>query len=372
MDKLEKIFSVSEYVDFLNIAFKNREDKLLGEVSQVTRASSGHVYFSLKDPSGEAVLSCIAWKMDYARSGIDLEVGMEVLLTGKPNIYGPTGRFSFVASTIELRGEGALKKAYDDLKKKLEKEGVFDIARKRTVPEFVHKIGVVTSREGAVIHDFINNLGKYGYHVYLVDSRVEGQQAVKPLLEAVHTLRDKEIDVLVMIRGGGSLESLQAYNNEMLVKEIVDFPVPVLAGIGHDQDVPLLALAADQIASTPTATAHLINKSWEEAFNRVGRVRNLLPLIGQEIKRLREVIRLTQNTLLDHAISRIDEISSFLKNAEQTIKLSDPKRQLALGYAILRSEGKIVKSISELDVGQGISTELGDGKIESSITKINK
>ena len=369
----EKTFTVSEYVELWNNFFKKiKPAKVLGEISQVKSGPSGHIYFTVKDKSGTSILDCIIWNRNYLMCGVKFEVGMEVILQGRPSIYGPSGRFSFIADTVELVGEGALKKAYDELKKKLEKAGVFAEERKRSLPEFVHKIGVITSRDGAVIHDFVNNLGKFGFEILLVDSRVEGQQATKSLLDSVKTLRDKKIEVLVIIRGGGSLESLQAFNNEALIREIVDFPVPVIAGIGHDQDVPLLALAADYMTSTPTAAAHLLNQSWEEAYSKIRAFANILNRIPAEIRRISEDINRTWLITTEFLESRIKDIRQTLAMTEQMIKLNDPTRQLKLGYSIARLGGKIVRDTSGLKKGDVLEIQLGKGEIETEVKNIKK
>jgi exodeoxyribonuclease VII large subunit len=186
---------------------------------------------------------------------------MEVIVEGTPSIYIPNGRFNFGVNTIELVGEGALKMAYDKLKKKLDSEGLFDIERKKLIPELPERIGLITSETGAVIHDFLTNIGKYGFKIKFFNSRVEGQLAIKDLLSAIEYFEDKDIDVLVIIRGGGSLESLQAFNNEVLIRKIADFEKPVICGIGHDKDVPLCALVADLLVSTPTAVTTVLNRS---------------------------------------------------------------------------------------------------------------
>ncbi|MDP1689034.1 MAG: exodeoxyribonuclease VII large subunit [bacterium] len=368
---LEKIFSVSEFIEILNIFLKKDEVRIIGEVTQVQFPASGHVYFSIKDKNGEASLSCIIWKGVYARCAVNIETGMELILTGCPNIYAPTGRISFVASAIELHGEGALKKAYDELKKKLETEGIFAQERKKILPELIHKIGVITSKEGAVIHDFENNLGKFGYEINFVDSRVEGQQAVKSLIEAVRTLKKKDIEVLVIIRGGGSLESLQGFNNEMLIREIIDFRVPVIAGIGHDKDVPLMALAADYMVSTPTAAAHLLNVSWEEAYSKIQQVPHLLTRISEQFKKIRMDLDLAWNTILNHTKDGISAVTEILKFADQSIRLNDPTRQLKLGYSLVRKNGKIIKSVRGLNIGEQLNIEVEDGSLVTKIDIIN-
>ena len=150
------------------------------------------------------------------------------------------------------------------------KEGIFSQDKKRPIPDHPEKIGVITSlRSGTVIHDFTSNLKKFGFKIVAIDSRVEGQEAVRELIASVKSFRKKDIDVLVIIRGGGSLESLMAFDNEMLVREIAKFPVPVIAGIGHHKDVTLVSLAADIAESTPSAVAYLLNRPWEVIDNKI-------------------------------------------------------------------------------------------------------
>ena len=264
----DKPFSVSEYLDFVNQKIGVLHSRIQGEISSVD-IRERVIYFSLKDLEDGSVISCLMWKGYYERSGIEFEVGMEIILEGVPDIYKPSGRLSFKASLAELVGEGALKKAYDKLKKKLDSEGLFLEERKREIPDLVQKIGLITSETGAVIHDFTSNLGKFGFKIKFRDSRVEGQAAVHDLISAIDYFSDKNIDVLVIIRGGGSLESLQAFNNEMLVRKIANFNKPVICGIGHEKDVPLASLAADKMVSTPTAVTQGLNKSWQEAIHRL-------------------------------------------------------------------------------------------------------
>jgi len=369
----EKIFGVAEYVSFLNDIFKAENIKLTGEICELKRAVSGHVYFTIKDKADGAVLDCIIWSRNYQLAGIALEVGMEVILTGHPNVYPPSGRLSFVADTVELVGEGALKKAYDELKKKLELEGVFASSRKRRLPEYPQKIGVITSMKGAVIHDFENNLGKFGFIVNVLDSRVEGAQAAKPLLAALKTMKrqveEGNIEVLVIIRGGGSLESLQAFNNETLVREVIDFPVPVIAGIGHDQDVPLMALAADFMTSTPTAAAHLLSAPWKDAYTKLQKVPYLLSRVEDGIRRMRADLNLSWSSMIDHTADRVRRIKEQLAFAEQSVKMNDPARQLALGYSIVRSGGKIVRSVKDAAAGDELESQLADGTLRSRVEK---
>jgi exodeoxyribonuclease VII large subunit len=367
----DKVFTVAEYIEILNTFFKAQAVKITGEIAELKRAASGHVYFTIKDKSNAGVLDCIIWARNYQLCGIALEIGMELILSGHANVYAPSGRLSFVADTVELVGEGALKKAYDDLRRKLEAEGVFAPERKRVLPDYVQHIGVITSMKGAVIHDFENNLGKFGFVVNVIDSRVEGQQAVQPILAAVEAMRGQDIEALVIIRGGGSLESLQAFNNETLVRAIVDFPVPVIAGIGHDQDVPLMALAADYMTSTPTAAAHLLSRSWQEAYAKVREFAGLVDWLPLEIQRSRNDLARQWDALCNRFDRALDAARQTVVLGSQLIKHNDPARQLGLGYSIARRNGKVVRSTAGLSPGAALELTVSDGQIDSTITNIH-
>ncbi len=373
----EKVFTIAEYIEILNAFFKTQAARITGEISECKRAASGHVYFTVKDKESAAVIDAIIWARNYQLCGVTLEVGMEVILTGHPNVYAPSGRLSFVADTVELVGEGALKKAYDELRRALEAEGLFAPERKRVLPDYVQRIGVITSLKGAVIHDFMNNLGRFGFAVAAIDSRVEGAQAAKPLLAAIRQMRgrtaaggapaDEAIEALVVIRGGGSLESLQAFNNEMLVRELVTFPVPVIAGIGHDQDVPLAALAADFMTSTPTAAANLLNRSWEEAYAKVRQFAAIVGRVEDALRRAKVDIDFALRSVIERTADALRRAQERLTNAERVMRVNDPARQLKLGYSIVRERGKVVKSVRGLKVGGALSLQFSDGVAESTI-----
>ena len=380
IDPEDKVFTIAEYIELLNVFFKSQSARIIGEISELKRAASGHVYFSVKDKENPGSLDAIMWARNYQLCGIALEVGMEVILNGHPNVYPNNGRLSFVADTVELVGEGALKKAYDELRKKLEAEGVFAAARKRPLPEYPQRIGVITSMKGAVIHDFENNLGKFGFKVNVIDARVEGAQAVPSLLAALRAMREivedegsrgTGIEALVIIRGGGSLESLQAFNNEALVREVIDFPVPVVAGIGHDQDVPLMALAADYMTSTPTAAAHVLSRSWEEAYAKVREFSGLLNRFPLELQRVQNGLTNTWDGLINLFERSLERARQTVALGAQAIKSNDPARQLGLGYSIARRNGKVIRSTAGLSLGNEIVLTVSDGEIDSIIKTIN-
>ena len=389
-----KIYSVSEFVAFLNDELKWIKTKIVGEVGEAKVGPTGHIYFTLKDEKDGAMLNCIMWSSKYRLFGITLEPGKKIVAFGCPNIYAPAGKLSFIADTIELAGEGDIKKQYDELKKKLEKEGLFDVANKRPIPRYPHKIGVITSRQGAVIHDFLNNIGKFGFDIKMIDSRVEGQGAVEDLLASIKTFRKTDIDVLVIIRGGGSMESLMPFNNELLVREMVGFPVPVLVGIGHDKDVPLVALAADKSESTPTAVANLLNESWEQALLLLERLERRIfssyGLIFEKYKAIENRFRVSlqnfRNNILNvksgldkHGKEFIfglgllcDRAKTALQNIEKIVEFNNPERNLRLGYSIAVLKGKIIRKTGDAKIGEILDVRVSDGIINSQIKNIKK
>ena len=413
-DKEDKIFSVSEYIDILNSELKKYRVKVIGEVGKVDIWQSGHVYFSLRDEKDKSVINCVMWRSKYGLFGIKLKEGDKIIAEGYSDIYKLTGKLSFIAETIELAGEGRLKKEYEELKKKLAGEGIFEESKKRAIPMYVQKIGIITSKQGAVLADFLSNIGSCGFKIKMIDSRVEGQSAITDLLSAVRTFREKDIEVLVIMRGGGSFESLQPFNNELLVREIADFPVPVIAAIGHEKDVPLVSLAADLEVSTPSIAAITLGKSWKEAavfLERYERdifdkfrdnMESAHNLLGRSIEAIREScefiikrykdiennfrvsVQNFKNTLLNKRnnlkiywgeillgfSSLIKKIYQQIEKSESIIVAHNPERQLKLGYSIASVNGKIIKSIKNVAVGNNIDLMVVDGTIVSQVKNV--
>jgi len=415
-NKEDKIFSISEYIGFLNSELKRCAAKIIGEVGKVDIYPSGHVYFSLRDEKDQSVINCIIWRSQYRLFGIEIKEGIKIIATGRPEIYKQTGRFSFIAETIELAGEGILKKEYEKLKKKLGDEGIFEESKKRAIPAYPQKIGIITSKQGAVLADFLSNIGNYGFKIKMVDSRVEGQSAITDLLSAIKTIKKKDIEVLVIMRGGGSFESLQPFNNELLIREVANFPVPVIVAIGHDKDVSLVSLAADLEVSTPSIAAITLSKSWKEAIifleryerNIIGGYENILQNVHSLINRSIDIVRDSKNMIVDeykrienkikisfqNFSNSLDNIGfgldnlldkyfsglkyliltaqQNLKHAEKIILANNPERQLNLGYSIAFYNGKIIRNTGDAKIGEIIDLRVIDGTITSQIKNINK
>lgn len=414
----EDPLTVSQFLESLNIELSGMAARLRGEVSEFTIWNDSFVFFSLKDSHDGSVLKCGMPYTRYQVCGIDIAIGDEVVVEGYPKMYKPRGELSLQVGVIEYAGEGALKKAYDALYRELELAGVFAPEQKRTILPFVERVALITSRDGAAIGDFTMNLTRAGLHVDFYPTLVEGKKAVFKIIEAIRYFNRKpeQYDVLVVVRGGGSLESLQAFNTEALVKEIRASRIPVLAGIGHERDVSLAALAADHMVSTPTAAARWLSTSWDEARVRVGQyaislersVQQFQSEIEKRIRKAEETIRsalesLSHRAALIHGAFR-DAIMRFpeqcrmtrlrigndtttwqryitggmrrsterLTTVEGSLRQFDPIRALRLGYSFVRRAGSILRGTKGVAVGDRLSIQLGQGSIESEVTEITE
>lgn len=336
--------SVADFLVQVNASLLSHIGRIQGEVTSVKKDYSTAIYFSIKDTEQDALLNCIIWRSTYVQNGVSLEVGDQIIVTGTPEIYAPRGTFSLKVQTIEYAGEGALKKAYEDLKKKLYEEGLLDIARKRELPKYPKKIGVITSRAGVVIQDFSANLGRYGFKVTMVDSRVEGKDAIHELLASIKTLSKQDIDVLVIMRGGGSWESLQAFNTESVVRAIAGFKCPVLTGIGHDVDVTLSELVADVGASTPTAVAESLNETWDTLSNSFDSTQSkIISIFDRSISKTSTLID-SESKSVTRAFSRnINDFSRKISNQSEKIR-----------SFFLDLERKIVNAVSSFQNISGV------------------
>ncbi|HEX8993953.1 MAG TPA: exodeoxyribonuclease VII large subunit [Candidatus Paceibacterota bacterium] len=321
----QKPISIDAYLSRVNAGLRKVPVRVIGEISEANDygGSRSYLFFKIKgedEEGGTSILNCMMWQRNYAISGVKLEVGTEVIVSGFAQVYKPSGRFTFQVETVELAGEGLLKKAYDELRAKLEKEGLFASERKRPLPRLPHKVGLITSKDGAAIGDFRENLGRFGFKIKLVDSRVEGQQAIHDLLAAMRAFRKQDIEVLVIVRGGGSLEALLPFNNETLVREVADFPVPVLAGIGHEKDVSLVGLTADAMVSTPSIAAEALNSSWERAGEFVTTSSlNMFNMFERALGGKRTFVERSFVTMKDHLQAILDDFDDAAQSVRRVM-----------------------------------------------------
>ncbi len=358
----ERILSVAEYLDLVNELITPLRVSVEGEVSDL-KVLSQWTFFALKDAESGALLPCGLHSGQYRKIGVNLDEGMRVKVEGYGKINHKSGRFGFWVSHIEPVGEGALRRAYELLVKKLADEGLF--TRKRELPPFISHIGVISSRNGVVLQDLRNNLAKRGVRIDFLHSGVEGAGSAEELFNAITRFlhaKDRP-QVLVLIRGGGSLESLQGFNNEAVCRALFAAPMPVLVGIGHDVDAPIATLVADWSASTPTAVAHVINASWAPLTERMpllaertGRafgvrlrtVAREVPLMARTVRErylrgmqvlFHRIARAEQGT--HHAIRRVLERFAAYEQAVRYALRRIPQQLRELGGAGERSTARI-------------------------------
>lgn len=276
----EKVFSVSEFLDFINEILTPLKVTVEGEVGGKMNKRPNWMIFNLLDKDG-SILKCFCWNAVIENLGISLEEGAKIRVFGFPEIRKEYGEIRFQVQRIELLGEGALKQQFEFLKKKLTLQGYFDQRFKKPIPPFSQNIGLITSKYGrGALKDFIAHLEPFNFKIYFYDVRVEGINAIPEIVEAINAFNQNfpKMNVLVLTRGGGDWESLKAFNSKEIVKAIFSSKIPVITGIGHEDDETLADLAADLRASTPTHAAKLLSENWKSAKKRVKDIEKSLPL----------------------------------------------------------------------------------------------
>ena len=241
-----------------------------GELSGVKYHTSGHCYFNLKD--ARAQINCTLWRSQVARLRFRLESGMQVLIFGSLNVYPPRGTYSLNVRRIEPRGRGDLQIALEQLKRRLEAEGLFDASRKRPLPYLARRVGIVTSRTGAALQDMLNVITRRfpNTHILLSPARVQGEGAAEEVAAALDRLnRHGQVDVIIVGRGGGSMEDLWCFNEELVVRSIARSTVPVVSAVGHETDFTLADFVADMRAPTPSAAAEMVTRDKRELQDTV-------------------------------------------------------------------------------------------------------
>ncbi len=382
------LFSVSEFLDYINEIFAGHQYSVEGEISDFHMHPVG-AFFALKDKNGDGILNCYMNPYAYKVLGFTLEDGMLVKASGRPKMHKPKGKLSFTVDSIELAGEGTLRRAYEALKRKLEEEGVF--ARKRPVPEFIKRIGIITSKTGAVIDDFRKNLKAFGFEIFLYDVRVEGANAHKNISDAIKwfNVHMPDCDTIVIMRGGGSLEDMQPFNNEIVARAIFASGIPVIAGIGHDRDVPIASLASDQMTSTPSFAAAIVNDSWKRLYDEVPfmerdlfdgfdriidsvhvSIVNAAEKFLGAMRALHTETRQASRVILRMLSELIYKANSDILSAEKIIIAMNPDRNLKLGYSIILDDrGNVVTSSQSVQAGAIIKARLADGSINARVEK---
>ncbi len=359
---LEKPFTVSEFIEHCNLALTScfEDVTIEGEVASFKVNQGKWVFFDLKE--GEMSVNCF---MVLKQLNVQLEDGMKIQVRATPRVTN-WGKFSLTVKSIIPKGEGSIKKSFELLKKKLTKLGFFDPSRKRKLPENIEKIAVISSKDAAGYADFIKILGERwgGLKIYTAHTQVQGLIAVEQILRAFDYINQNlEVDVIALIRGGGSADDLAIFNDERLVRAIVASRIPVITGIGHEVDESLADLAADVRASTPSNAAEYLTRDKQaEIMKMQNKLRNLRELILREIT-LEQANNLQKLKDAKQEILRQLEMElNRLKNSQKVLQTLNPENVLKQGYAILRGEVK---------VGNEITIERRQDCLRAEILEIN-
>lgn len=371
-----------------------RQVSVRGEVSNFRRQhGSGHCYFSLKDETAQ--IRCCLWKFQIPRVKFLPSDGDRVIVRGKVDFYAKGGEISFIVDAVEFAGQGALWEAFLRLKEKLAKEGLFDAERKKPLPPFPRRIGVITSASGAVWHDITHVLERRWPMITAVriPAVVQGSEAPRSLQNALRQAAQlPDLDVLIIARGGGSAEDLWCFNDETLARQVADFPLPVISAVGHETDFTILDFVADHRAPTPSAAAEMATPDRIEVSQHVNGLRvRLTRQSAMHISRARDDLqRLQQRAKLAHPAARIhrereklEHLNSRLKSTfEHRLKTElqqlaglrgrlsalNPTRVLERGYALVRGEdGHLITNAASGAQQKVLSVVFHDGDVQADV-----
>jgi len=383
-----------------------------GEVSNLRAQASGHVYFSLKDAGAQ--LACVLFRSDAARQTVRLCDGQQVLAYGQAAVYEARGQYQLVVRALLEHGVGRLQQEFEQLKQRLAAEGLFEPARKRPIPTMPRTVGFVTSPTGAAVQDFIRILQRRGWHgrLMVLPARVQGEGAAAEMAVLLRTAGALGIfDLLVIGRGGGSLEDLWAFNEEVLVRAVTACPVPVISAVGHETDFTLCDFAADARAETPSGAAELISSNFLAGAERALRAReSMAAALESAVARARERLDHARSRLrllspaaaIEQGFLRLDDFTNRLRAALRTavhhrrqrlgdararlaaaspagrvqleshrllalwkrLESASPRSVLRRGYALVRDEaGRPVARAKGIRPGQSLVNEFHDGRV---------
>ncbi|MDO4793020.1 MAG: exodeoxyribonuclease VII large subunit [Filifactor alocis] len=390
-----RTWTVYELNSYINRLFKSEpiiQNILLeGEISNCKIHRSGHVYFSLKDE--RAKVNAVMFQSDVEDTSV-FEEGNHVLCRASVNLYEKEGSYNLIVRAIDYRGQGSLYPQYLELKEKLASEGLFDAKYKKKLPLLPKRVGVVTSNTGAVISDIVNvmrNRFAKG-DILLYPARVQGSSAAQELIEGIEFFnREMEVDVIILGRGGGSYEELFCFNDENLARAIFDSQIPIVSAVGHETDVTISDFVADLRASTPSMAAELIFPSKDELYFRLEQLRasiiqelkirlddrqNRLNLHLEKLRSLDPLVRLERyRQKNNHLFAQLTQIFYRRHNMRRSVLELTGKNLLDLnpfailerGYGLVRSEDKLITSVSQVNKEELLDVVLFDGSIRVKV-----
>lgn len=359
-----KVYTVSEFVssvsEYLEIGLGSVA--VQGEVAGYQLTNDKFVYFDLKDKDSRVKCFALKWEI-----GKELEDGMEIKVLGVPKLFQKSGQFHIRLQEVELIGEGALKQAYEKLKIKLAREGIFDEKHKRPLPRFPHIIGLITSRDAAAYRDVLIRLKeRWPYlQIKFIHTSVQGLGAVSQIVKAIRYFNENETaDVLILTRGGGSQEELQVFNDEEVVRAVFSSRIPIIVGVGHERDISLAELAADRRASTPTNAAEIVVPHRKDVYLQINNmIEGINHRMNIKIKdHIHQISRVIQN--IENWFRRIEEKVDYKVKLLESI---NPMNILKRGYSISIKGNKAVIDASELKKGDRMKTKFYKGEVESVV-----
>lgn len=396
------VLTVTQINTYIKSLLQNDEHMVhcfaVGEISNLTdHYRSGHIYLSLKDEQ------CVIRAVMFASAARRLKFrpcdGMRVLVRGRVAVYEPQGQYQFYIEDMQPDGVGARALAFEQLKAKLQKEGLFDTARKRVLPVYPERIAVITSPTGAAVRDILQITARRWplAQIDLYGVLVQGEQAPAQITEAIRQVgKDARADLVIVGRGGGSAEDLWAFNDEQVVRAVAACPIPVVSAVGHETDFTLCDFAADLRAPTPSAAAELCTPDWEEELQRVCTIRDrVTQLIKDEVETARMALDVLMNAagmhhpknLAAQQRQRLDLLTNRLQTGirhqlqlrrEQfgiraaRLDALSPLRVLGRGYAVVYKEEQAVSSVDVIERGDTVRVRMADGELLCSVEDIQE
>ena len=399
MHEQTRVYSVSEITSVIKTLLEESLPTVWieGEISNIKFHSSGHIYFTLKDSGAQ--IPVVMWRSRTLSLAFQPEDGMKVQVLGNIRVYEKGGRYQLDALMIQPFGQGQLQMEFERLKQKLQAEGLFDAEHKKPLPSYPHTIGVVTSPTGAAIRDIVNVLKRRAPHVQIIlrPTLVQGENAARDIVNAIREFNNYgKVDLLIVGRGGGSLEDLWPFNEEAVARAIYDSDLPIISAVGHEVDFTIADFVADLRAPTPSAAAELAVPDyvqlkqqilqWRQRiaqllktriFHARNRVQDLARSYG--LKRPEDLIHqyAVQVDELDAALSRflklkINKHNELIKQLHLRLNNLNPQKVLERGYSISYINGRIVRDVSRIKARDELETRLANGRVLSTVKQVQK
>ncbi len=400
-ENLSSVWTVSDANRYIRDLFETdvtlSDIEIEGEVSNFTQARSGHLYFTLKD--GSSQLKCVMWRSNAERLLFDPQEGDQVVARGNVSVYEAGGQYQMYASRLHPAGRGDLALAFEQLKQRLAQEGLFDAERKKPLPPFPKKIGIVTSLDAAALRDMINVLSRrYPIaEVLIAPTLVQGNGAPAGIVRSLQWLDGRDdIDLIIVARGGGSIEDLWAFNDEAVARSVANAKTPIVSGVGHETDFTIVDFVSDLRAPTPSAAAEQSTPNFEDISNYVMGARQFLDrrmtqIVMDRQEKLdgltRAIELLGPSNALNISYQQLNLYNQRLKSAmdqtlaeiKQSVLLASakldgvsPTATLERGYAIIKDKGgKLHSSVADLAKGDTVEIQMHDGSASAEITGKN-